>query len=470
MAESRRRRALRTLTGLLVPAITIIGTLLGLAGSAAAHTGFESSTPAAGDIVAEPVTEVTIVFTGLATPVGEEFVALDPTGVIRAPDTVATDDDMTFRLEFDPPLTGGAIGIRWEVQAPDAHPIVGAFSFTVTAATPTTVPTTTVAPTTPGASTTARESTTTTTTSTVPATSLEDFLEVDDSRRGDTTQLLGRIVTLVGSMLTIGGVVFLASTFRGSVAELDRAILLLRVLGVLVTVGALVEYLGYVRGSDDSFASAWTSSPGLAMALRMVGGLLVAVGLRVGEPERSGRWDPTSSRLALGGAAVILVSFWFDGHTVSKGIRPVHAVVNTIHVGSGAVWAGGIVAMASTMWWRSCRGVPTRAAELVVRFSHIATAALVGVFAAGVLMAITVLDSVGELTSTEWGQILLLKMAAVALASCFGAYNHFRLRPALAAAPDDPDLAARLRSILTAEAIVLTFVVIVTAWLVAAAS
>jgi copper transport protein len=41
---------------------------------------------------------------------------------------------------------------------------------------------------------------------------------------------------------------------------------------------------------------------------------------------------------------------------------------------------------------------------------------------------------------------------------------------ALTAAPDDPDLTARLRSTLTAEAIVLTFVVTVTAWLVAAAS
>ena len=50
------------------------------------------------------------------------------------------------------------------------------------------------------------------------------------------------------------------------------------------------------------------------------------------------------------------------------------------------------------------------------------------------------------------------------------AYDHIRLRPALTAAPDDPELAARRRSILTAEAIVLTFVVIVTAWLVAAAS
>jgi copper transport protein len=126
--------------------------------------------------------------------------------------------------------------------------------------------------------------------------------------------------------------------------------------------------------------------------------------------------------------------------------------------------------LALVVWRRSRRHEPTRGAELIVRFSHVATVSLIAVVVAGVLMAITVLDSVGELTSTEWGQILLLKTAAVALAGCFGAYNHFRLEPALEATPDDPALALRLRSILTAEAIVLTFVVIVTAWLVAAAS
>jgi hypothetical protein len=63
-------------------------------------------------------------------------------------------------------------------------------------------------------------------------------------------------------------------------------------------------------------------------------------------------------------------------------VRPVHAVVNTISVAPGAVRVGCIVAMASIMWWRSRRGIPTHGAELVVRFSHLATIALAGVFAA----------------------------------------------------------------------------------------
>jgi copper transport protein len=111
-----------------------------------------------------------------------------------------------------------------------------------------------------------------------------------------------------------------------------------------------------------------------------------------------------------------------------------------------------------------------RALDLLLRFSPIATVALAAVAAAGMLMAVFVLDSFGELTGTSWGQILLLKTAAVGLAAMGGAYNHFRLIPSLEAAPGDEEVLAEVRSTITAEAIMLAFVVVVTAWLVAAAS
>jgi copper transport protein len=186
--------------------------------------------------------------------------------------------------------------------------------------------------------------------------------------------------------------------------------------------------------------------------------------------DESVRWYPESSMATLIGAAAIVISFWFDGHTVSKGPRVVHALFNSVHVVAGSVWAGGVVSMAMVAWWRYLQGRPTRAAELIVRFSSVATVALVAVGVAGTVMAVFVLDSFGELTGTEWGQILLLKTAAVAIAAAGGAYNHFRLLPALEAAPDDEELAAELRTTVTAEAIMLGFVIIVTAWLVSASS
>jgi copper transport protein len=183
------------------------------------------------------------------------------------------------------------------------------------------------------------------------------------------------------------------------------------------------------------------------------------------------RWRADrTSWLAFVGVAVAVVSFWFDGHTVTKGFRPLHAVANSVHVVAGSVWVGGVVAMAVVLWSRYRHSRPTDALGLVVRFSSVASVALAAVVVAGVIMAIAVLDSFGELTSTQWGQTLLLKSAAASIAIAAGAYNHFRLMPALERRPDDVELHTHVRSTVTAEAIVLGFVVVVTAWLVAAAS
>ena len=109
----------------------ICAVTIATAGPAAAHTGFESSVPADGDVVGEPVREITVTFSGPAEPAGEGFAIIDPAGDLRSPDSLDRHDDRTWRLNFDEPLSGGVVGVRWRVQAPDAHPIEGSFSFTV---------------------------------------------------------------------------------------------------------------------------------------------------------------------------------------------------------------------------------------------------------------------------------------------------------------------------------------------------
>ena len=117
---------------LLVLVTSALALLVGPA-VASAHTGFESSTPGDEAVLVEPVNEVTIVFTGVAIPVGDKFTALDPAGLLRSPSDVFSGDGKTFVLTFDPPLAGGQVGVRWSVQAPDSHPIEGTFVFTVNA-------------------------------------------------------------------------------------------------------------------------------------------------------------------------------------------------------------------------------------------------------------------------------------------------------------------------------------------------
>jgi copper transport protein len=527
------RRATRATVVVVWAVALAIASMLFGAAPASAHTGFESSTPADLSTVDAPVELVTISFTGPATPTGEGFVALNASGVLQEPVSVSTLDDQIFTIRFDPPLAGGQVGIRWNVQAPDTHPIEGAFSFTVNAPPPTTVPDTTAPVTTDPAATTPVTTTAGSVAPTpsagvpdvtepantdaagapgvddtdvgsgsaVPAQTLDEFLTIDDSRPGETLALAGRILGLLGVAVALGAVAFGISSLRGGRAEVRTFLAATAAVSGVLVVGAVVEYLGVVRLGDDSIGSAWSTSAGFATVLRVVGGLALIVGLLItrrrdevapvrapralsaavvgdltsldspAESTERVRWTPTRNAWPIGvGVVVVLLSFWFDGHTVSKGFRPLHAVVNTVHVAAGSVWVGGVVSLCAVAWLRHRRGSDAGVAELVVRFSRVATVALGAVVLAGVVMAFIVLDSFGDLTGTEWGQTLLLKTAAVAVAAAIGAYNHFRLVPALDAEPGSDPLASRVRSIVTAEAIVLVFVVIVTASLVAAAT
>jgi copper transport protein len=525
------RRISAIVTVLLALGLSIVGS-----GTASAHTGFESSTPSDGGAIDEPVELVTIVFTGEANPVGDEFVALTAQGALQEPVSVETLDNKLFSIRFNPPLAGGQVGIRWHVQAADAHPIEGAFSFTVNAPAPTTAPPTTAPPATapettvepattnapveqadeaPPATDTAAaavvsdEATPPAESNDAAATStpsLDEFLAVDNSTPGDTTATVGRLIGFLGVALGLGAFAFVATALRGRRDEVRQALVAVRVLGVVIAIGAVIEYVGVSRIVAESLLSTWSTAPGFATTLRIVGGVGLAVGLAgtisrgrvqtlmrkpsvvrslsaavIEDPATAPardvdsapvvRWTPDArSWPALGGVVLILASFWFDGHTVSKGFRPLHALLNSVHVAAGSVWVGGVVMMAAVIWRRYRSGRAMRVVELVVRFSKIATIALAAVVAAGGVMAFLVLDSFGELTGTTWGQILLLKTAAVGLAMIGGAYNHFRLLPALESDPESPELLAELRNTVTAEAIMLVFVVAVTAWLVAAAS
>ena len=591
---------------LLVSSMTLLIALVSPSGVASAHTSFVQSSPAGGDTLAEPVSVITLQFSGVSEPAGDGFTVLTPDGLLHTPTSVATTDQKVFDLTFDPPLAGGEVGVRWSVRAPDAHPIDGVFSFTVTAPAATAavpgdsqstgtpaVDTTLSAPgDSSGAMVMADGSAMDMSRATM---SLDDFLAEQPASSGAGTARWGRSIEFAALALLLGGAAFAATTLRGRSAEIDRAIAVLRILGVALAAGALLEYIGVAQIAEASMVGYWTTQPGMATLLRGAGGLAVAAGLvavtapvRTPQPahslsaavnptaeyereertrfwpddaqqrtdhrferrtnferaERAERFEPApavttiaidpllhrhqqrtehapncgeareritistapaprlsqppvrsrkrtpetsaerdiespvirhwvldrASTVAYLGATVAIISFWFDGHTVSKGLRPLHAIVNSVHVVAGSVWLGGVVAMAVVLWSRHRSGVAPRALEMVVRFSGIATFALAAVLAAGGLMAILVLDSVGELFSTQWGQILLLKSAAVGLAMLGGAYNHFHLLPALEADPDDPQLVEHLRSAVTAEAILLGFVIVVTASLVAAAS
>lgn len=473
-------------------------------------------------MVDSPLAEIVVNFTNPARPAGDGFELLDPTGSIRTPSAVDETDGTSFILSFDPPLAAGTYGLRWQVRAGDAHPIDGSFRFEIVETAPTAsgadgAPASTDDTPTPVAETAddvdhtdmdasahASMSDDPTPPEATADGALADFLATgSDTRDAATAGRVGRAVTMLGTTFGIGVLAALVWTIRGRREELETQLAWVRLAGLALFTGGLIEFAA-LTGIDPSagLSALLATKPGLATALKMIGGLAVIIGFhqRAGRiiapmhslsaavatdlprdpgPARAHpahpvgdehRWSPTASAaVGLAGFAAVLISFWFDGHTVTEGPWAIHSVVNLVHLGAAAVWGGGVFAMTTVAWMRHHRGQPTDSAAMVVRFSSIAALSLAAVVVAGLLMTWMILDSPGDLFGTRWGQVLIAKVAVVSVAAALGGYNHFRLRPRLEQRPDDPALATELRTTLSIESIGFLAVIVLTAVLVAAA-
>ena len=443
-----------------------------------AHTEFESSSPADGQTVDGPVSEISITFLGEASPAGEGFAILTPDGTIRMPDETLSLDNLTWTLRFDEALTEGDIGVRWTVAAPDTHPIDGSFSFTIVPPSPvTTVPPTAASPDSSVSQAGARQ-----------PVELEDFLASERSNApgGDVIAAASRLFRLLGTVVSIGGLMFAMFVLRSTSRDTRAVLFWVRRGGVLLVIGAIASVVAQLVAADGSWSGLWSfsrfgdvlwNSAGLAIGLRFVAGLLIVLGVRMaGVPSMAPRLAKSSNSsasknlVALVGIALLALSYSFDGHTVSEGPRWAHALANLVHVVAGATWAGGVVMLWFVIASRRRRGAPNKSMELGVRFSVVATVALVAAAIAGTVLSVIILDSVSDIWNTSWGNLLLLKVLLVGVAAAGGGYNHRVIVPGLENAPHDPSLTARFRTVVTVEAAALLLVTAVTAFLIAASA
>ncbi|WP_419846306.1 copper resistance CopC/CopD family protein [Candidatus Poriferisocius sp.] len=494
--------------------------------SAAAHTELESSHPSDGDAVDEPVSQISLTFTRPVEPVSDGFIAFDEQGIERAPDTVESTDGQTWVMRYETPLPRGRIEVYWRVTAADGHILEGTFVFTVlqsesgptiapspgpqdaqdTGPVPTIVePKTPVPDDPPSAATKSPEAPSPTEApSTPPPTTLPSAgstasdgsspspttgAEEPDAEVRSTSSFapqrnsaatvshriaeVTRILIFLATMGVVGGLAFLAFIVRGESRDSDRvrrwvsgnAIVLAASAAVAALNRAVViEREWSAFWSPDAIADAVSTQFGVAAGLRLLGGLVLvgAFWRAVENPPRG----PIVGTVLMGGALVI-ASFAFDGHTVTEGPRWLHSIASVSHVSAAAVWSGGVVLLADLLWRRHRRGADVF--RPLMRFSRMAATALVLAGVAGTVMAILVLDRFDDLWSTQWGRLLLAKIALVAVAAAIGGHNRWVLIPAVERHGEDI-VHLRLRRAAIIEAIALMTVAVITAFLVAASA
>jgi putative copper resistance protein D len=193
-------------------------------------------------------------------------------------------------------------------------------------------------------------------------------------------------------------------------------------LVILYQLSEPIRLLGGLEGLFDfSLQRELLESPlGTATVVRAFGLLLVALGCR-----REGRERQTA---ALIGSTLVAVSFAFMGHTTENDHRWLTTVALLIHVLVVAFWFGSLLPL-----YRATRHETLIATgELIDAFSRVAVRLVPGIFVAGVLLAATLLPSFASL-KTDYGVLLLSKVAGFSLLMGFAAYNKLRLGPSIRA-------------------------------------
>ncbi len=163
---------------------------------------------------------------------------------------------------------------------------------------------------------------------------------------------------------------------------------------------------------------------------------------------------PPAARAAL--AALMLGSLGGVGHAAAgQGLAGLGREANdTVHLLAGGLWLGGLapLGMLARRAWRSSDPAASLALRLAVgRFSLMAYGAVALVAATGIVNSVVLVGSVEALMSTDYGRLLLIKIALFLLLLAVAAINRLILVPRIAGDDSGQRSAAALSGTIAAE-------------------
>ena len=167
---------------------------------------------------------------------------------------------------------------------------------------------------------------------------------------------------------------------------------------------------------------AWNSPARAALICRLLGLLLIAVGLREAGVRRT--------ILAVGGAVLATGAFTLTGHTSVNAHRAALAGLLMLHLLVVAFWFGALW----PLYFASLQETPARASDIIERFTAVATWLVPVILLAGIVMAVLLLPNVSAL-SEPYGLLLIAKVVGFAVLMGLAAANKWRFGPALVHGP-----------------------------------
>lgn len=489
-----------------VATVLLLGLVLIPVSPAGAHSDFLGGDPAEGTNVVGPVETITLFFAVAINTEASTFEVIDGQGNPLEIAAVSTEDNLDILLTMAQPILDGAVGVGFTATSLDTHIVTGNFSFGVVAPppTPTAIPEPTVAPTaapeptvqnevpatadatpTPVATSTPApepEPDPTTAPAVVapsdapPPPDLSEFFADSTVVRDRLldAQLLLRGLTYASAAVAAGALMFLLFVAEGrtdhaAVRRLSGAAAGVTALVTLAMVGIQGSLaLGteeYRLFDPDGWDRALTGNFRTAVVLRLIASVAVIAAVWVGIR----RWGAGRRALGTGAAALMVISFPFFGHGVTRSPQWAVFPADLVHIAAVTFWTGGLVALVLVLRTQNAVDDDSRAA--INRYSAGAAFALVATLLAGSVLAATELRGFSDLWDTSYGARLVVKLALVAGIIAMGAYHRFRSVPAVTANGNEAVVGRnRLVQIGALEIAVMMAVLVFSAFLVNAAT
>ncbi|MEV4726606.1 copper resistance CopC/CopD family protein [Micromonospora humida] len=403
-AVDRRRLArLGAAAGLLV---TLVALLLAPAGPASAHAVLSSSSPVASSVVPSAPSEVVLTFSESVRKVPDKVRVIAPDGS-RADRGEPRFEGSVVTIGVDPAGPQGTYLVSYRVISADSHPVSGAFTYSVGA--PSTPPT-----------------------------------DSGSDSRADPVVGVGVKVTkylgYAGLLLVVGPALVLAALWPLRLSRQGPARLLWSGVGLLAvaTVAEVWLQVPYTAGgglfdvTGEGLSEVLGSGYGTAHLIRL--GLLVAAVFLL-RPLTRGPVGRTDGIILTGLGAAGLFTWPLAGHPAASPAPAVSVLVDAVHLGSMAVWLGGLVMLAGFLLRRADERELGAILPIWSRWAALAVAALL---LAGVVQGLIEVASVEALTGTTYGRLLLAKIGLFALVVAVAAYSRQLVRRRTAAARPVP--------------------------------
>lgn len=368
---------------------------VGAAQPAVAHADLVSTTPTAGEALAEAPDAVELRFDEPVRLVDGAIRLL--TADAEPTPLPATAVDATVVVELPALAPDAAYSVAWRVVSADGHPVGGVLSFTIGDAEPGAAPVSTEQ--TPGAT--------------------ESLVRV-------LSGLLYLGLLAFAGMVACTRLVLRASKVTASAGLAERVALgLASAAAVLLVPASGMRVVGAGPGSLSP--STWV--PGVSWQVVAVALAVVVLGWGAHLLRRSNSKSRDVLAVVLAGGAA--VSPVLVGHTLAYS-PALMVAADAAHLLGGSVWLGGLLAMLVFLHGRPQK---TEMRAALGRFSSLAVVAVGVIAITGTGMAVLVLDSPSALVATTYGRMLLVKVMVVAAVVALAAWVRWRLLPTSGSRP-----------------------------------